>query len=164
MSNETNATDDFLDYDINDSLSHFDWAELGPVLVVYSLTFFLGLIGEWKYTFTLCLVSSCFFLFLFFLLIFARSLCCTPSVNNDRVKSEIKSDLDRIVFDQPIKSGENRFFFCEENLKILLRKEKWEIFLVKYIREKRIAIFLYPYFYYNFLVCFRIYNGRRKRW
>lgn len=50
MSNETNATDDFLDYDINDSLSHFDWAELGPVLVVYSLTFFLGLIGERKYT------------------------------------------------------------------------------------------------------------------
>lgn len=49
MSNETNATDDFLDYDINDSLSHFDWAELGPVLVVYSLTFFLGLIGERKY-------------------------------------------------------------------------------------------------------------------
>ncbi|XP_026300933.1 QRFP-like peptide receptor isoform X5 [Apis mellifera] len=46
MSNETNATDDFLDYDINDSLSHFDWAELGPVLVVYSLTFFLGLIGN----------------------------------------------------------------------------------------------------------------------
>lgn len=50
MSNETNATDDFLDYDINDSLSHFDWAELAPVLVVYSLTFFLGLIGERKYT------------------------------------------------------------------------------------------------------------------
>ncbi|XP_043785662.1 QRFP-like peptide receptor isoform X3 [Apis laboriosa] len=46
MPNETNATDDFLDYDINDSLSHFDWAELGPVLVVYSLTFFLGLIGN----------------------------------------------------------------------------------------------------------------------
>lgn len=46
MSNETNATDDFLDYDINESFSHFDWAELGPVLVVYSLTFFLGLIGE----------------------------------------------------------------------------------------------------------------------
>lgn len=50
MPNETNATDDFIDYDINDSLSHFDWAELGPVLVVYSLTFFLGLIGERKYT------------------------------------------------------------------------------------------------------------------
>ncbi|KOC68526.1 Pyroglutamylated RFamide peptide receptor [Habropoda laboriosa] len=46
MSNETNATDDFLDYDINESFSHFDWAELGPVVVVYSLTFFLGLIGN----------------------------------------------------------------------------------------------------------------------
>lgn len=46
MSNKTNATDDFLDYDINESFSRFDWAELGPVLVVYSLTFFLGLIGE----------------------------------------------------------------------------------------------------------------------
>ncbi|KAK9307064.1 hypothetical protein QLX08_002407 [Tetragonisca angustula] len=46
MSNKTNATDDFLDYDINESFSRFDWAELGPVLVVYSLTFFLGLIGN----------------------------------------------------------------------------------------------------------------------
>ncbi|OAD54970.1 Galanin receptor type 1 [Eufriesea mexicana] len=46
MSNETNATNDFLDYDINESFSHFDWAELAPVLVVYSLTFFLGLIGN----------------------------------------------------------------------------------------------------------------------
>ncbi|XP_076292381.1 QRFP-like peptide receptor isoform X2 [Lasioglossum baleicum] len=46
MSNETNATDDFADYDINESFSHFNWAELAPVLVVYSLTFFLGLVGN----------------------------------------------------------------------------------------------------------------------
>lgn len=46
MSNKTNATNDFLDYDITESFSHFDWTELGPVIVVYSLTFCLGLIGE----------------------------------------------------------------------------------------------------------------------
>lgn len=44
-SNSTNGTD-FPDYDINDSFSHFEWAELAPVLVVYTLTFFLGLIGK----------------------------------------------------------------------------------------------------------------------
>ncbi|XP_076679790.1 pyroglutamylated RF-amide peptide receptor isoform X5 [Andrena cerasifolii] len=46
MSNKTNATNDFLDYDITESFSHFDWTELGPVIVVYSLTFCLGLIGN----------------------------------------------------------------------------------------------------------------------
>ncbi|XP_012270260.1 QRFP-like peptide receptor [Orussus abietinus] len=48
MSNNTNETEDdyFLDYDVNESLSHFDWAELGPVLVVYTLTFCLGLAGN----------------------------------------------------------------------------------------------------------------------
>ncbi|XP_060828422.1 QRFP-like peptide receptor isoform X3 [Bombus pascuorum] len=45
MSNQTNTTD-FIDYDLNESFSHFDWEELAPVLVVYSLTFFLGLIGN----------------------------------------------------------------------------------------------------------------------
>ncbi|KYQ58994.1 Pyroglutamylated RFamide peptide receptor [Trachymyrmex zeteki] len=45
QSNSTNVTD-FPDYDINDSFSHFEWAELAPVLVVYTLTFFLGLIGN----------------------------------------------------------------------------------------------------------------------
>lgn len=45
MSNQTNTTD-FIDYDLNESFSHFDWEELAPVLVVYSLTFFLGLVGE----------------------------------------------------------------------------------------------------------------------
>ncbi|XP_020292673.1 pyroglutamylated RFamide peptide receptor-like isoform X2 [Pseudomyrmex gracilis] len=44
-SNSTNTTD-FPDYDINESFSHFNWKELGPVLVVYILTFFLGLIGN----------------------------------------------------------------------------------------------------------------------
>ncbi|XP_033176875.1 QRFP-like peptide receptor isoform X3 [Bombus impatiens] len=45
MSNQTNTTD-FIDYDLNESFSHFDWEELAPVLVVYSLTFFLGLVGN----------------------------------------------------------------------------------------------------------------------
>lgn len=45
--NDTNTTD-FPDYDINDSFSHFEWAELAPVLVVYSLTFILGLVGEFN--------------------------------------------------------------------------------------------------------------------
>lgn len=47
QSNKTNITD-FPDYDINDSFSHFEWAELAPVLVIYTLTFFLGLIGEFN--------------------------------------------------------------------------------------------------------------------
>lgn len=47
QSNSTNVTD-FPDYDINDSFSHFEWAELAPVLVVYTLTFFLGLIGKFN--------------------------------------------------------------------------------------------------------------------
>ncbi|XP_070528737.1 QRFP-like peptide receptor isoform X2 [Cardiocondyla obscurior] len=42
--NNTNVT--FPDYDLEDSFSHFDWGELAPVLVVYTLTFFLGLIGN----------------------------------------------------------------------------------------------------------------------
>jgi len=47
ITNDTNATD-YLDYDINDSFSHFEWGELAPVLVVYSLTFILGLVGEFN--------------------------------------------------------------------------------------------------------------------
>lgn len=47
ITNDTNATD-FPDYDINDSFSHFEWGELAPVLVVYSLTFILGLVGEFN--------------------------------------------------------------------------------------------------------------------
>lgn len=48
--NVTNATyDDALEdyvYDINESFSYFDWAELAPVLIFYGLTFVLGLIGK----------------------------------------------------------------------------------------------------------------------
>lgn len=47
IANDTNTTD-FPDYDINDSFSHFEWGELAPVLVVYSLTFILGLVGEFN--------------------------------------------------------------------------------------------------------------------
>ncbi|XP_071568210.1 QRFP-like peptide receptor isoform X3 [Temnothorax nylanderi] len=45
QSNSTNMTD-FPDYDINDSFNLFDWGELAPVVVIYTLTFFLGLIGN----------------------------------------------------------------------------------------------------------------------
>lgn len=34
------------DYDINESFSTFDWTELGPSLVVYVLTFFIGIVGN----------------------------------------------------------------------------------------------------------------------
>ncbi|XP_043280555.1 QRFP-like peptide receptor [Venturia canescens] len=48
MNNETafNDTDYGSDYDVNDSLNIFNWAELGPVLVIYSITFCLGLTGN----------------------------------------------------------------------------------------------------------------------
>lgn len=45
--NSSNMTN-FPDYDVNDSFSHFEWAELAPVLVVYTLTFFLGLVGKFN--------------------------------------------------------------------------------------------------------------------
>lgn len=63
MSNQTNTTD-FIDYDLNESFSHFDWEELAPVLVVYSLTFFLGLVGEWDGTLSRgkTVPRSCFFI------------------------------------------------------------------------------------------------------
>ncbi len=34
------------DYDLSESLSLFDWAELGPSLAVYSVTFALGVVGN----------------------------------------------------------------------------------------------------------------------
>lgn len=47
VSNDTNATYDYdYDYDINESFSYFNWAELAPVLIVYGLTFVLGLVGK----------------------------------------------------------------------------------------------------------------------
>jgi hypothetical protein len=45
MENSSNTTD-FPDYDMNESLSHFEWSELAPMLAIYSLTFLLGLAGE----------------------------------------------------------------------------------------------------------------------
>lgn len=47
MTNSSNMTN-FPDYDVNESFSHFEWAELAPVLVVYTLTFFLGLVGKFN--------------------------------------------------------------------------------------------------------------------
>lgn len=47
MSNDTNVTlDPYLDYDVEESLDHYDWSELAPALVVYSITFILGLTGK----------------------------------------------------------------------------------------------------------------------
>ncbi|XP_011338045.1 QRFP-like peptide receptor isoform X2 [Ooceraea biroi] len=43
--NSSNTTD-FPDYDMNESLSHFEWLELAPMLTIYSLTFLLGLAGN----------------------------------------------------------------------------------------------------------------------
>ena len=34
------------DYDIDESFLSFDWAELGPSLSVYTITFLLGIIGN----------------------------------------------------------------------------------------------------------------------
>ncbi|XP_053599069.1 QRFP-like peptide receptor [Microplitis demolitor] len=42
-----NESDDFWgDYDLDESLNFFDWSELAPALVVYSITFCLGLTGN----------------------------------------------------------------------------------------------------------------------
>lgn len=50
MSNDTNVTlDPFLDYDVNESLNNYEWSELAPALVVYSITFCLGLTGKLSY-------------------------------------------------------------------------------------------------------------------
>ena len=42
------------DYDIDESYLSFDWAELGPSLSVYTITFLLGIIGN-----ILILVTGC---------------------------------------------------------------------------------------------------------
>ncbi len=44
---ETEPDDsDFYDYDIDESFASFDWAELGPSLSVYSITFLFGIVGN----------------------------------------------------------------------------------------------------------------------
>ena len=44
---ETELDDsDFYDYDIDESFASFDWAELGPSLSVYSITFLFGIVGN----------------------------------------------------------------------------------------------------------------------
>ena len=43
---EESYEDYVYDYDINESSSTFDWTELGPSLVVYVLTFFIGIVGN----------------------------------------------------------------------------------------------------------------------
>lgn len=50
MNNDsTNATDEtWLDYDVDESLSHFEWTELAPALVIYFITFCLGLTGWYQ--------------------------------------------------------------------------------------------------------------------
>ncbi|XP_046477360.1 galanin receptor type 1 [Neodiprion pinetum] len=44
--NDTINETDYGDYDVDFSFNYFDWVELAPALVVYSLTFFLGLAGN----------------------------------------------------------------------------------------------------------------------
>lgn len=60
MANATNETDYeydegeynvTVDYDPLESMRYYDWVELGPVLVVYTLTFLLGFAGECKSNF-----------------------------------------------------------------------------------------------------------------
>ncbi|XP_066597549.1 QRFP-like peptide receptor [Prorops nasuta] len=48
MENVTNFTEDYsmLDYDMDESTSQYEWAELAPALIVYSIIFCLGLIGN----------------------------------------------------------------------------------------------------------------------
>lgn len=97
MSNDSsNATLDFPDYDVNESFSRFNWAELAPVLVVYSLTFFLGLIGN--------------------VVIIASTLCprlrplpATPT--NVFLGGLASADLLLIIFCIPVKVSVNHFFF-----------------------------------------------------
>ncbi len=40
------GSDSDYDYDIDESYLSFDWAELGPSLSVYTITFLLGIIGN----------------------------------------------------------------------------------------------------------------------
>lgn len=46
--NETSLLEDVYDYDydINESFSTFNWSELGPSLLVFTLTFILGIVGN----------------------------------------------------------------------------------------------------------------------
>ena len=52
MSNLTEDDDYIYDYDLDESLSTYDWAELGPSLFIYSLTFLAGIIGK-------CVTTNC---------------------------------------------------------------------------------------------------------
>lgn len=42
------------DYDADDSLNSFEWRELSPSLIVYGVTFILGLVGNVLIVFTTC--------------------------------------------------------------------------------------------------------------
>lgn len=42
------------DYDAEDSLNSFEWRELSPTLLVYGITFILGLVGNVLIVFTTC--------------------------------------------------------------------------------------------------------------
>ncbi|CAD6217354.1 GSCOCG00004802001-RA-CDS [Cotesia congregata] len=45
--NDTNETEEMWeDYDIEESWNYYDWSELAPALVIYSITFCLGLTGN----------------------------------------------------------------------------------------------------------------------
>ncbi len=46
MNNETFEDEYEYEYDLDESLNTYDWAELGPSLFVYSLTFLAGIVGN----------------------------------------------------------------------------------------------------------------------
>ena len=41
------AADDY-EYDVSESLDHYNWAELIPVVIVYSVVLLLGVLGNGK--------------------------------------------------------------------------------------------------------------------
>ena len=48
VSDNSSSSDeiDWYEYDYSDAIEHYDWAELGPSLVIYSVTFLAGVLGN----------------------------------------------------------------------------------------------------------------------
>ena len=45
FNNESNKLDEY-EYDVTESLVHYDWAELIPTVVVYSIVLLIGIFGN----------------------------------------------------------------------------------------------------------------------
>ena len=93
--NNTNLEDEedyeyIYDYDLDESLSSFDWWELGPSLTVYSVTFLAGILGN-----VLILVSV------------ARSTVVKNSPVNVFLASLASADLLLICICLPLKVRKN---------------------------------------------------------